>query len=77
MTLAEMSESYRRQSRLLDGRIRLLTDLEKGLKDEKEQCLMRGRIDMLIKMRREAQELALVTGRYYERGYRRNERYSL
>lgn len=77
MTLVEMSELYRRQSQILDGRIRLLTALEKGLEDEKEQCLMRTRIDMLVKMRREAQELALVTGRYYERGYRRNERYSL
>lgn len=77
MTLVEMSELYRRQSQILDGRIRLLTALEKGLEDEKEQCLMRSRIDMLVKMRREAQELALVTGRYYERGYRRNERYSL
>lgn len=77
MTLVEMSELYRRQPQILDGRIRLLTALEKGLEDEKEQCLMRSRIDMLVKMRREAQELALVTGRYYERGYRRNERYSL
>lgn len=77
MTLAEMSEAYRTQSQILDGRIRLLTAIEKGLEDEREQCLIRGRIDMLAKMRREAQELALVTGRYYERGYRRNERYSL
>ena len=44
---------------------------------EEERCRMAERIHMLTAMWREARDLAVLTERYYERGYRRNARYTL
>ena len=40
-------------------------------------CLLQDRIRMLSTMVREARELAVLTERYYDRGYRRNVRYTV
>ena len=40
-------------------------------------CQLDDRIRMLTAMWREARDLAVLTDRYYERGYRRNVRYTL
>ena len=39
--------------------------------------MLNERIHMLSTMLREARELAVLTERYYERGYRRNAKYTL
>ena len=44
---------------------------------EEERCRMAERIHMLTAMWRETRDLAVLTERYYERGYRRNARYTL
>lgn len=77
MTLREMSVQYRAQEGVLHGRIRLLTAYLEGEDDETTRGQLTERIRMLNTMRREAGELAVLTERYYERGYRRNVKYTL
>ncbi|NLF35115.1 MAG: hypothetical protein GX585_04030, partial [Clostridiales bacterium] len=68
---------YRAQEGVLHGRIRLLTAYLEGEDDETTRGQLTERIRMLNTMRREAGELAVLTERYYERGYRRNVKYTL
>ena len=76
MTLLELSSEYRAHAQVLKGRIR---ELEARFPDlpEEERCRMAERIHMLTARWREARDLAVLTERYYERGYRRNARYTL
>ncbi len=77
MTLLELSTEYREHARQLDLRIcQLQRDWEESM-DERERCLLGERIRMLSTMLREARELAVLCERYYERGYRRNAKYTL
>ena len=46
-------------------------------KNPRERCLLQDRIRMLSTMVREARELAVLTEHYYDRGYRRNVRYTV
>ena len=45
--------------------------------NEDQRLMLNERIHMLSTMLREARELAVLTERYYERGYRRNAKYTL
>ena len=75
MTLLELSVQYRAQARVLQGRIRELRQqqsLDPGQKDRLE-----GRIWILSALWRETRDQAVLLERYYERGYRRNGRYTL
>ena len=76
MTLLELSKDYRAHAQALKGRI---GELEARYPDlpEEERCRMDERIHMLGVMWREARDLAVLTERYYERGYRRNARYTI
>ena len=56
---------------------RLLQAVLDRTEDEEERCLLAERIRMLSTMFREARELAVLTERYYERGYRRNVKYTI
>ena len=71
MTLQELSVEYRAHARALDLRICQLQAVLDRTEDEDE------RIRMLSTMLREARELAVLTERYYERGYRRNVKYTI
>ena len=71
MTLLELSVEYRAHARALDFRICQLQAVLERTENEDE------RIHMLSTMLREARELAVLTERYYERGYRRNAKYTL
>lgn len=73
MTLLELSVEYREHARMLDLRI---CQLERT-RNEKQRLVLEHRIHMLSTMLREARELAVLTERYYERGYRRNAKYTL
>ena len=67
MTLLELSAEYRAHAQTLSEETR----------DERERCLLQERIRMLSTMVREARELAVLTERYYDRGYRRNAKYKI
>lgn len=77
MTLLEMSVEYRTQARVLRRRI---TDLELQWTretDTTQRLVLEDRIRILETMWREARDLAVVTERYYDRGYWRNVKYAI
>ena len=77
MTLKELAVSYRDNVRWLGFRIAQLKDLSEKTDDPRERGQLEERIKMLTTMRREAQEIAVLCERYYERGYRRNAKYTI
>ena len=76
MTLAELSVEYRAHAHALDLRICQLQHLLEHTRDDR-RCQLQDRIRMLSTMLREANELAVLTERYYDRGYRRNAKYTI
>ena len=77
MTLLELSVEYRAHARALDFRICQLQAVLERTENEDQRLMLNERIHMLSTMLREARELAVLTERYYERGYRRNVKYTL
>ena len=77
MTLADLSVEYRANAHALDLRICQLEYLLEQADDPDRRCQLRDRIRMLSAMLREARELAVLTEHYYDRGYRRNAKYTL
>ena len=77
MTLAELSLEYRAHAHALDLRICQLEYLLEGTKNADRRCQLQDRIRMLSTMLREANELAVLTERYYDRGDRRNAKYTI
>lgn len=77
MTLTELSIEYRAHARALDLRIGQLQYRLEQSRDPDESCQLQDRIRMLSTMLREARELAVLTERYYDRGYRRNAKYTI
>jgi len=77
MTLAELSLEYRAHAHALDLRICQLEYILEGTRDADRRCQLQDRIRMLSTMLREANELAVLTERYYDRGYRRNAKYTI
>ena len=78
MTMIELAKEYRESGQLLKERI---AELRLRLKTEKlcemEKFRLRGRIDTLVRMERDVNEVAVVMERYYERGRKKNGRYSI
>lgn len=62
---------------MLNQRIGQLQDELGRAETSRDRVLLDERIRMLSTMLREARELAVLTERYYERGYRRNAKYTL
>ena len=77
MTLQELSVEYRAHARELYLRICQLQYRLERTEDPEESCQLQDRIRMLSTMLREARELAVLTERYYDRGYRRNAKYTI
>ena len=77
MTLLELSVEYREHARMLDLRICQLEAVLERTRNEKQRLVLEHRIHVLSAMLREARELAVLTERYYERGYRRNVKYTI
>ena len=77
LTLKELSVEYRAHARALDLRICQLQTALDCVQDEDRRFLLQERIHMLSTMLREARELAVLTERYYDRGYRRNAKYTV
>ena len=77
MTLIEMSVTYQAGADALRQRIRLLRTLARSQTDAEAVRDLNARIAALQPLLREARELAALTRHYYDRGYHRNEHYTL
>ena len=77
MTLREMSKEYEAAAVLLRARLKKLRQLEAKATNSEEIWHIRRRIAELTPMLTQMNELAELTARYYERGYYRNEKYTL
>ena len=77
MTLLEMSECYAESAVLLSAVLRELRARWRTSEDEAERFSLRFRIDVLSDVLTQTRELAQLTAHYYDRGYWRNEKYTL
>ena len=77
MELRELSAGYEGAAGLLRKRLRLLRQMLAEEKDPEEIWHLKRRIGELTPMLTQMNELAELTARYYERGYYRNEKYTL
>ena len=77
MTLAELSAGYEASAVLLRARLAQLRRLAEKAEDAEELWHLKRRIAELTPMLTQMNELAELTARYYERGYRRNAKYTL
>lgn len=77
MKLSELSAGYEYSASLLRARLRQLRRELAAAKDPEERWHLKRRIAELSPMLTQMNELAELTARYYERGYRRNEKYTL
>ena len=77
MTLLELSVEYRATASALRERALLLEGQQREMRDEAQRLRLADRIKLLRTMWREARDLAVLCERYYERGYRRNVKYTI
>ena len=77
MTLKEMSRCYREAAVPLRQRLKLLRQMLAQADDPEEVWRIKRRIAELTPLLTQMNELAELTARYYERGYYRNEKYTL
>ncbi len=76
MTLYQMSYVYREDALRFRMRITVLREQARTAEGE-EKLRLKRRILELQQLLRQSRELADLTRHYYERGYYRNERYTL
>ena len=77
MSLQEISKEYEASANLLQARIRLLRRQMDQTQDPDEAWNLRRRIAELTPMLTQMNELAQLTAHYYDRGYYRNEKYTM
>ena len=77
MTLKELAVEYRAQVAVIRARIRELEEARAASEDEKEKSQLENRIWILTAIWRDTRDQAVLMERYYERGYRRNARYTI
>ena len=77
MTLQELSKYYEEAAVPLRRRLRELRYLLAEATDPEEIWHIKRRIAELTPMLTQMNELAELTAHYYERGYYRNEKYTL
>ena len=77
MTLLELSVEYRTNADALRERALLLEQRQRETWDEAQRVCLADRIKLLRTMWREARDLAVLCERYYDRGYRRNVKYTV
>ncbi len=77
MALSELSKDYAFAAALLQKRLRLLRQMETEAEDAQALFQIRRRILILTPMLTQMRELAELTAHYYDRGYYRNEKYTL
>ena len=77
MTLAELSAGYQESARLLSRRLKELRRAIRKTDDPEEQWQLQRRIAELTPILTQMNELADLTAHYYDRGYWRNEKYTV
>ena len=77
MTLAELSKDYEAAAVPLRARLRELRRLLTAETDPEAVWHLQRRIAELTPMLTQMNELAELTAHYYDRGYWRNEKYTL
>ena len=77
MTLLELSAEYRSHALVLEERVVQLQGQLALCREKRERQALERRIHLLRSMLRDTRELANLTEHYYDRGYHRNERYTL
>lgn len=77
MTLQELSECYEAAAVPLRRRLRELRMALQECQDPEEIWHLKRRIAELTPMLTQMNELADLTAHYYDRGYYRNEKYTL
>lgn len=77
MKLQEMSEAYRVSARLLRDRLHQLREMLTQTEDPDEISNIHSRINALTPMLTQMYDLADLTEHYYERGFYRDEKYTV
>ena len=77
MTLSELSLCYEAAAKPLRARLRELRQALQRTDDPEEIWHIKRRIAELTPLLTEMNELSDLTAHYYERGYYRNEKYTL
>ena len=77
MSLEELSQAYAHSAGLLRCRLRQLRQELAQTQDPEVAFCLRHRIAQLTPMLTEMNELTELTRRYYERGFWRNEKYTV
>ena len=77
MTLYELSLEYRKAAVPLRDRLRQLRQQLRQTDDPEQIWKLKRRIAELTPMLTQVNELAELTEHYYDRGYYRNEKYTL
>ena len=77
MTLQQLSNQYQEGAQLLQQRIVSLRLEQARCGDRESAELLQQRIRQLEPLQRESRQLAELTARYYDRGYRKNAHYTL
>lgn len=77
MTLQELSRCYEEAAVPLRARLHLLRQMLAAETDPDEIFRIKHRIAVLTPMLTQMNELAELTAHYYDRGYHRNEKYTL
>lgn len=77
MTLYELSFTYEQSANLLRDRLQELCQAEKNTTNTLERRRIQQRRAALEPLLREMRELTALSRHYYERSYRKHEKYSL
>ena len=77
MTLAQLSSGYEEAARLLRRRMKELRKAIRSTDDPEEKWHLQRRIAELTPILTQMNELADLTAHYYDRGYWRNEKYTV
>ena len=77
MTMTELSQSYEESAVLLRSRLKCLRQAAARSEDPEELWNLRRRIAELTPILTQMNELAELTAHYYDRGYWRNEKYTV
>ncbi len=77
MSLEELSAAYAHSANLLRFRLKTLRTMLSQTQDPEVTFALKHRIAELAPMLTEMNELAQLTAHYYDRGYWRNEKYTL
>jgi len=77
MTMTELSRSYEEAAVLLRNRLRSLRQAVASSRDPEEIWHLKRRIAELTPILTQMNELADLTAHYYDRGYWRDEKYTV